>query len=70
MAYIVIPAPSSVTGPCVEPCEHTDCAQARTDAATPCHRCGQPNGYGTKLTKWGPGLGHWLCCLDAAKRER
>lgn len=63
MAYIIIPAPSSVSGPCVEQCSHTDCAEMRRDVATVCHSCGKPNGYGVKLCAWGKGLGHWLCCL-------
>lgn len=63
MAFIVIPTPGSVTGPCVPDCKHVDCAENRADAQRACHACGEPNGYGTRLVKWGPGLGHQSCLL-------
>jgi hypothetical protein len=40
-----IPAPGTVYGPCSDPCEHVDCAQARAKAGKLCVRCAKPIGY-------------------------
>lgn len=32
-------------GPCLEPCEHTDCAAVRRDADSECPYCGEAIGY-------------------------
>ena len=50
MAAISWAAPGAIVngeevGPCVEPCEHRDCALTRADALKPCKDCGDPIGY-------------------------
>lgn len=45
MAAGTLPVPGSQYGPCLEVCEHRDCAQTRQMAATLCVDCSQPIGY-------------------------
>jgi|HubBroStandDraft_3_1064219.scaffolds.fasta_scaffold702245_3 hypothetical protein len=45
MAAGRIPAPGTKFGPCIDPCEHTDCAATRKDAASQCHFCNTEIGY-------------------------
>lgn len=50
MAASTLPEPGKVVrgteiGPCVDPCEHTDCAQTREMAASICRFCNEPIGY-------------------------
>ena len=40
-----LPRPGSDVGPCLEKCEHIDCARIRRDATTECSVCGHPIGY-------------------------
>ena len=47
MAYATLAAPGTETGPCVEPCNHTDCAATRQQAAALCGLCNQPISYDT-----------------------
>lgn len=51
MAYTVIPAPGTSTGPCAISCAHADCAEHRRLAATPCAICGEALGYGRAWSK-------------------
>lgn len=69
MAAIQIPAPGTEYGPCVDPCEHRDCAAARRDAARPCRVCGKPIGYGVDCGADDDGnWAHWMCLLMQAGR--
>lgn len=52
MAAGYLPEPGKVDeregwqlGPCVEPCDHTDCASTRAMADQACPHCGDPIGY-------------------------
>jgi hypothetical protein len=52
MAASTLPEPGKIVrgeeiGPCIEPCEHTDCAATRRMAETHCSICGQVIGYET-----------------------
>ena len=75
MATAKLPAPGATitdiatgepkeVGPCVEPCEHTDCALTRGLASFPCTLCGQPIGYETAYYRSGHGLYHAACSWD------
>jgi hypothetical protein len=55
MAAAALPAPGTEYGPCVEPCEHSDCASTRELAATPCVECHEPIGYDDRFYQ----LGDW-----------
>ena len=48
MGWGTLPEVGTEYGPCVETCEHRDCAATRADAASVCHYCGDPIGYDTK----------------------
>lgn len=71
MAWFSIRAPgSSVTAPCAN-CQHTDCAQNRTIAASSCEHCGKVIGYDVKVVEpRGGGLAHFVCELKAIDAER
>lgn len=45
MAAAYIPAEGSEVGPCVESCEHTDCAATRALSKKICDFCKQPIGF-------------------------
>jgi len=45
MSSIFISKPGTKYGPCVNKCDHKDCAESRADAAAPCVICGEPIGY-------------------------
>ena len=76
MAAGVLPEPGTEYGPCVEPCQHIDCAGTRADAASPCQECGQPIGYGRRFYAVGdakPGQRRTLShatCLEATIDRR
>lgn len=45
MATITLSEPGTEYGPCVEPCDHTDCAETRSMAARICTYCKEQIGY-------------------------
>lgn len=45
MAAGSLPAPGTEYGPCVEACEHRDCAATRRMLEAPCRICGEPIGH-------------------------
>lgn len=45
MAAGRLPAPGTEFGPCLEPCQHNDCAATRADAAAICRFCSKEIGY-------------------------
>lgn len=54
MASSALPEPGKIVrgeeiGPCVEPCEHRDCAETRRMAESICSICGQEIGYETRF---------------------
>ena len=49
MAAAILAKPGTEAGPCVEPCEHTDCAATRKMAEAECVWCDEPIGYDTRL---------------------
>ena len=63
MAFIVIPSPGTITGPCVPSCSHVDCRESRDTSALLCPHCLRALGYGVKLT--GEPLAHYACELSA-----
>jgi hypothetical protein len=77
MAAGYLPAPGKIVrgeevGPCVDPCEHRDCADTRRMAEMICPHCGEQIGYeigfyqdGTWTT-----LEHALCVLKKVEQER
>lgn len=75
MSACSVPAPGSKLGPCLEPCEHSDCKANRADAGKECRYCGLPIGYETMYYADGPEgarfsqLVHQLCELKAIKHE-
>lgn len=68
MSAGVLPVPGSKLGPCVEPCEHVDCAETRRMAATLC-MCGGEIGYETRFYQRLSGLAH-AACLEAEIEKR
>lgn len=71
MASGFLPTPGKVVdgepiGPCVEPCEHTDCAQTLKMAATECFFCSQPIGFETAFVDFDvTGKGVYCLCHTA-----
>lgn len=49
MAWSTVPAEGSQYGPCVEPCQHRDCAQHRADAQVICSYCHKAVGTDTPV---------------------
>lgn len=45
MAAIGLSAPGTEYGPCLEDCQHIDCAATREKAAVICPDCREPIGY-------------------------
>lgn len=81
MAAGTLPSPGKIVngneiGPCVEPCQHTDCAATRAMAAAICSRCADPIGYETRFYALGTTpagvrcYAHAACEEDAAELER
>lgn len=46
MAAGVLQEPGTDYGPCVDACQHRDCAETRKMAAAECAHCSEPIGYG------------------------
>jgi hypothetical protein len=72
MAATVLPKPGSEFGPCAEPCQHTDCAETRRQAATICDLCPEPIGYDRRFYQkdsWTV-LTHQICLLRKIEREK
>lgn len=65
MAAGTLPEPGSKHGPCADPCAHTDCAETRRMAETPCHVCGKPIGYERPFYREGLTLSHAACLEDS-----
>lgn len=74
MAAGRLPKPGSEYGPCVERCEHRDCAANRAQAQSPCRICGEPIGYERPFFQESDSgqplvLAHALCALDEEARS-
>ena len=62
MAAGQIAAPGAAAGPCVQDCEHRDCALTRAMAESICRLCGDAIGYDTRFYEEDPGgYVHALC---------
>jgi hypothetical protein len=59
-----IAKPGSTWGPCLEPCDHYDCAANRYTAAQPCAACGEPIGFDTPYFFTIAGEPKHLACLE------
>lgn len=75
--YIYPPAPGTEHGPCVEPCQHTDCATMRRDALRTCRICKLPIGYdraihfeSTELYGDEVAIVHHACLAAEVEQER
>ena len=72
MAGIMVSSPGSEFGPCVELCDHSDCAQSRQWAElTTCSLCEKLIGYDRRFIEdrvhdWV----HAVCLVDQVERER
>lgn len=65
MAASTLPKPGTTYGPCLEPCQHKDCAGRRGMAASLCRFCGTAIGYETEF--YDDGSGHPLLSLVHAR---
>ena len=45
MGWSLLPKPGTKVGPCVDECEHIDCAKTRAMAESKCSICGEEIGY-------------------------
>lgn len=72
MAAGALSAPGTQYGPCVEPCEHTDCASTRELAEKVCSHCEEPIGYDRNFYQDGTWtvLTHQICAIRAAEAEK
>jgi hypothetical protein len=71
MASEKLAAPGTEHGPCVDACEHTDCAATRAMATSDCGLCFTPIGYDTSLYDTPEhGLVHADCYEDYTERLR
>jgi hypothetical protein len=70
MAAARLPKPGTEFGPCVDPCEHIDCAATRADADSLCHYCDGPIGYEERYYRDQSGaLVHAICLEQAEQQE-
>lgn len=51
MAPGILGIPGTAEGPCVEPCEHSDCHQTRAQAESICRFCNEPIGFDSAFYK-------------------
>lgn len=69
MASSALAAPGTKYGPCIEPCEHRDCAASREIAAAPCLLCRESIGFNRHYYDYegaeGKGQVHAACYEDA-----
>lgn len=72
MAAGALSAPGTQYGPCVEPCEHRDCASTRELAEKICPHCNEPIGYDRNFYQDGTWttLEHQLCALRALEEAK
>lgn len=72
MASIFISPPGSKYGPCDGTCQHTDCQELRTIAASVCALCEQPIGYDQRFCqdREYTGYVHEICLIEAIEKER
>lgn len=70
MAASRLPSPGSEFGPCLDECQHRDCAETRKMAAEVCHYCGETIGYERGFFKTDEGLVHSACLHEAVDQER
>jgi hypothetical protein len=74
MAAGTLSAPGSRYGPCLEPCQHKDCAHTRAMASQLCITCGKPIGYEVAFFNAGAGdwksLQHEECLYDEIAQEQ
>lgn len=72
MAAVGLAKPGSEHGPCADSCAHTDCAETRRQAETPCDICGEKIGYDKPFYQresWSI-LIHQVCLLKKIDTER
>lgn len=65
MAASTLPKPGTKHGPCVDICEHRDCASLRRDAGSPCTVCHRGIGFATPFYRDGERLAHAACLEDS-----
>ncbi len=71
MAAGRLAAPGTEFGPCVDKCEHRDCAATVRTANAICHHCDEPIGWDSGFFAEDDGsYVHELCELEAIERER
>jgi hypothetical protein len=80
MGYSIIGRPGTEFGPCSPtivdgqeyPCQHIDCAQLRAWAETICEICGEPIGYGEKMTRSDDhdDVVHFICLVEEVEGKR
>lgn len=69
MAATYLSEPGTEYGPCVDPCQHRDCAATRETAATICTYCNEPIGYGNRFYSDDAGGSVHAVCLETAIEE-
>ena len=70
MSASMIPEPGTEIGPCVDECEHEDCAFYREMAAITCAICGEPLGFGVMFFRDPDESFHSSCLYRRMKKER
>jgi len=69
MAPGLLAPPGQPAGPCIEPCQHRDCAATRQMAETVCHYCGKPIGYDRGFYDHEHQLVHSACLEEMIERR-
>lgn len=67
MAAGTLPKPGSKFGPCLDACQHKDCAQTRADAVAKCPICGRAIGYSVEFYRVDTTLHHARCLEELAE---
>jgi hypothetical protein len=70
MASVTIPKPGTRLGPCLEYCQHKDCADHRKSAGALCVFCRKPIGYNVPMAYHAldGAEAHWACIEENQER--
>lgn len=69
MAAGFLSPPGTEFGPCIDDCQHTDCAESRKIAASVCPICGEEIGYNRRFFREaGIGHTHEVCEIEMTER--